>query len=120
VRLTGSLLLAARLVFWLACAAGLYFALTPDLGPELPPGPYDKIEHFIGFYALAVSGLLAFPQSRRRWLFAGLLAFGGAIEILQMIPVLHRDAEWGDLIADAMGIGAALLPTFIRQSRNPA
>ncbi|MBX7247614.1 MAG: hypothetical protein K1X35_01020 [Caulobacteraceae bacterium] len=116
MRIAVPLRIATRAFFWLACAVGLGLALTPNLGPELPPGPYDKIEHFIGFYALAVSGLLAYPDHPRRWLFAGLLTFGGAIEILQMIPALHRDAEWGDLAADAIGVGMALLPTFIRRA----
>jgi hypothetical protein len=116
VILSARLLLSARILFWLACAAGLWFALTPNFGPELPPGPYDKIEHFTGFYALTVAGLLAYPASPRWRLALGLLVFGGAIEVLQMIPALHRDAEWGDLAADAMGIGMALLPTFIRKA----
>lgn len=39
----------------------------------------------------------------------GLAALGSVIEVLQMIPVLHRDAELGDWIADCVASLAVLL-----------
>ena len=38
------------------------------------------------------------------------MAFGGLIELVQMIPVLHRDSQWSDWIADiAAAIGALVV-----------
>jgi hypothetical protein len=42
-----------------------------------------------------------------------ILAFGGAIEILQGLPIIHRDASWLDLLADACGISAAFGPMLV-------
>jgi VanZ family protein len=46
------------------------------------------------------------------WLAPLALAYGGAIEVLQ--PFVGRGAEWGDLLADAAGIGIGLLPGALR------
>ncbi len=111
-------LIAARAVFFLSCAWGLWLALSPHVGPPPPPGPYDRIEHFTGFYVLAVIALVAFPGSARWKIFAGLTAFGGLVEILQAIPALHRDCDVWDWATDMVGIGAVLLPTFLRRRPN--
>jgi VanZ family protein len=54
-----------------------------------------------------------------------LVAYGGAIELLQRwVP--GRSAEWGDLLADAIGVGLgwavgrALRRGFSRRSAHPA
>ncbi len=111
-------LTAARSVFFLSCAWGLWLALSPHVGPPPPPGPYDKIEHFTGFYVLAAMALVAYPASARWKIFVGLAAFGGLVEILQAIPALHRDCDVWDWLTDMAGIGAALLPTFLRRRSN--
>ena len=51
------------------------------------------------------------PRMTRMVSFAvllGLVVLGGAIELLQAIPSVHRDAEWLDWLADC----AAVLVTF--------
>ena len=85
-----SFLTTARTVFFLRCAWGLWLALSPHVGPPPPPGPYDKIEHFTGFYVQAAMALVAFPGSARWKLFVGLTAFGGLVEILQAMPTFLR------------------------------
>jgi len=102
-----------RVAFWLAMAASLWLALAPHVGPELPPGPWDKIEHFFAFYALTLFALLAYRSAPRLWVLAGMVGYGALIEALQAIPALNRNADGWDLLADALGIGAALLPTLI-------
>jgi VanZ family protein len=71
----------------------------------------------MAFTALAFSGYLAFPatQRTRTALLLGLLAYGGLIEVLQLF-VPGRSAEWGDLLADGIGIafGAALAALAVR------
>ena len=99
-----------RAVLALLLVVVSYLALTPfpphgvDLG-------WDKLNHTAAFAALAFAAWLGLPAPRynQRLLLLSLLAYGGAIEILQLwVP--GRSCEWGDLAADAVGItvGACL------------
>ena len=108
-----SKLLAARL--WRAILALLlivvsYLALTtsPQQGMDLG---WDKLNHTAAFVALGFSAWLGFPAPRysKHVVLLSLLAYGGAIEILQLwVP--GRSCEWADLAADVVGItvGACL------------
>src|ERR1044072_5150038 len=86
--------LAIRLLCALAFAAALgltmVMALVP-LPPELPVALSDKTQHAIAFAILAGLGACAWP-SRLVQIAVVLIIIGGLIEILQMIPILHRDA----------------------------
>jgi len=93
-----SLLKAA---FWACAVAVLVLSLAPS-APELPTTGWDKSNHFIGFCALALLGLLAYPQ-RPVLLLACLLLYGGLIEILQSFTT-YRLAEWADWLADGVGV----------------
>jgi VanZ family protein len=106
----------ALLVFLLAVVS--YLALTPKPLEGHESG-LDKVGHFMAFTALAFSGYLGLPTSRgvRTALLFGLLAYGGLIEVLQLwVP--GRSAEWGDLLADGIGIlfgaGLAALMLHVR------
>ena len=77
--------------------------------PMLPGEPSDKVQHIVAFIVLAVLGRLAYPQTRKRVLLFGLMAFGALIEIAQAIPMLHRDADPFDWVADT----AAALTVFV-------
>ena len=90
-----------RLLFWLCGLAVLVLSLAPH-AERLPSTGWDKSNHFLAFATLMVLGLTAYPH-RRVALPAGLLLFGAAIEVLQSFTP-HRYAEWGDLLADAIGI----------------
>lgn len=95
--------------------AGLVFAALIALvcllpGSKLPQvGLSDKIKHGIAFAGLALwfGGVIV-----RRELVAvalAVVAFGGLIEIAQGLMGLGREAEWGDLGADALGAAMGLL-----------
>jgi VanZ family protein len=92
----------ALLVFLLVVVT--YLALTPKPLQGFESG-LDKVAHLLAFTALAFSGYLGFPASRgtRTALPFGLLAYGGLIEVLQLF-VPGRTSEWGDLLADGIGI----------------
>jgi len=81
-----------------------YLALTPK-PPEGFESGLDKVAHLLAFTSLALSGYLGFPASRgiRTAVVFGLLAYGGLIEVLQLF-VPGRSSEWGDLLADGIGI----------------
>jgi VanZ family protein len=76
-------------------------ALTPPQVPT-PTTGWDKANHALAFAVLAVLGLVSYPR-RKVALLAGLLAYGGAIELLQGLTD-YRSAEWLDLAADGVGL----------------
>lgn len=78
-------------------------------GDEAPdPTGWDKANHMLAFVTMAVLGAFAYPRRPLWQLGAALIAFGGVIELTQMIPALHRDAEWGDWLADTIATVAGL------------
>jgi VanZ family protein len=90
-------------------AVVLYLALMPAPPHTLDTG-WDKLNHALAFASLAVCSCFSGSASPRRLLIAGalLVAFGGMIELLQsQIP--GRDAEWGDLLADTIGMVVGML-----------
>ncbi len=89
-----------------------YLALTPMPPKDLTLG-WDKLDHFVAFAAMALSGCFGFRGGRSALLCLtlALIAFGGLIEVVQFF-VPGRSSEWGDLFADAVGIaGGTLLAT---------
>ncbi len=97
-----------RLVFWLALAVTLVMALIPN-PPALPKQATDKVQHMAAFAALTFLAALGFQGLRLRVIFVAMAALGMGIEILQMIPTLHRDAQASDWLADC----AATLVTLL-------
>jgi VanZ family protein len=90
-----------------------WLALSPAPPDGLDTG-WDKLNHAGAFAALTVAAIFALPRSRRSlWLLlAGLLCFGGAIEIAQSFTPT-RSAEWGDLLADAVGMAAGVFAAML-------
>jgi VanZ family protein len=100
-----------------AFAVGLVVVMALALAPPQVPTPttgWDKANHAMAFAMLALLGFAAYPQ--RVWaLSAGLLAYGGMIELLQGLTD-YRTAEWLDWAADSIGIGLALALMLTRPS----
>lgn len=94
-------------VVWAATICWLSLAATPPT----PPGIFgwDKLLHAAAYalLALAVAQYLQIhaADSRRASIYAALLAtaYGGLMEILQLTLQTGRTAEWGDLVANAVG-----------------
>lgn len=80
--------------------------LTPT--PHLPGNGHhlDKLAHMIAFFVLVVPTAALWPRASA-WI--GLLAvlYGGVIEVIQ--PYTGRSAEFGDLLADGIGVGLGIL-----------
>jgi VanZ family protein len=79
--------------------------LTPVAGTAVPGS--DKLHHYLAFLALALP--LSFARPRLAlWIAVGVVAYGGAIELIQ--PLVGRGRELADFLADAAGAvsGAAL------------
>jgi VanZ family protein len=102
-----------RLWRWaLLLLAGLVtvLALVPAPPRQMDLG-WDKLNHVVAFAALALCAVFGWrgsPGAAQLAVLLALLAFGGAIELLQL-QVPNRSGEWTDLGADAIGIGLGAL-----------
>ncbi|HEX3700428.1 MAG TPA: VanZ family protein [Phenylobacterium sp.] len=94
-------------LYALAAAILLYLTLAPS--KALPTvNVWDKAEHAIAWAVLAGVGLMLFPRHAAAVaVFA--LAFGALVEVLQGALPFGRDMDWKDWVADAVGVGAALV-----------
>jgi VanZ family protein len=68
---------------------------------------WDKLNHLTAFASLAAVASLGRVGAWVRIALA-LLAYGALIEVLQSFTGT-RSAEWGDLLADGVGIASGLL-----------
>lgn len=107
-----------RWAFWLCLAAVLTLSLLGQVPEAVPTTGWDKTNHLLGFAALGVLGCLGYAR-HVGWVMAGLMAYGGLIEILQSFTP-NRFAEWGDLLADTLGlaIGWVLAQLILRLGRS--
>lgn len=103
-----------------ATLAVLYLTLVPQ--PLPPPDieiPFaDKLVHGLLFAIIAVVyGIDWVWHHRRRWVtvkesvFISVIStlFGGLIEFLQWAMNVGRSGDWGDFLADGIGVAAILL-----------
>lgn len=105
------LLLAAAAVL---CAVAM---LGPFQGIEKRLISPDKAAHFVAFYGLTLLMFSAFPNRRRLDLVTLAVLAGSGVEILQGLT--GRDAELGDVLADAAGAFAVLAPAWLETARHP-
>ncbi|NQE63232.1 hypothetical protein E1H18_3488 [Caulobacter sp. RHG1] len=105
------------LVFVAATIFTLYAAVAPgdDTAGLIP---WDKAKHFIVFYGLTFLATMALPKSRPWKIGAVLLAFGVAIEIIQGLPIVGRDCDVFDVVADVLGIGFFFGPIIVTRWMN--
>ena len=113
------LLKLARIAFFAALIFTFYSAVIPPR-EALQLVPWDKAEHFIAFYALTGLGVAAYPKRNLLVLAAILSAFGALIEIVQGLPIVHRDRDFWDWVADTIAIAAALAPMLLVWWRRQA
>lgn len=97
-----------RSVFWLSLIVVAVLSLLPvDFLPPQTLNVWDKAQHALAFACLALLGLQPYPT--RPWRLAlWLLAYGGAIEILQSVTG-WRYGDWLDWLADGLGIATGVL-----------
>ena len=68
---------------------------------------WDKAAHFIAFGLILWSFGVLFRRMLRAWAALLAVALGAAVEVVQ--GYIGRDANWGDLLADTLGVATALL-----------
>ena len=104
--------------FWVACLFAFVMAILPQ-PPALPGAPTDKFQHIAAFAVLTVLASLAFQPSRPLTIGLTLASFGAAIELVQMIPALHREASVWDWMADIAATAVTLgIVAMIQRWRN--
>lgn len=97
-----------RSIFWAAACFAFIMAVLPH-PPEVPGHPNDKVQHIAAFATLALLGSFAYPRTPLTKLLLWLSLFGAAIEVVQAIPVLHRDSDVLDWFADTIAVAVVLL-----------
>ena len=97
-----------RVLFWLLLAFTLVMAFLPH-PPHTPFDRFgDKVEHMLAFFTLTFVADLAWRGAPSWKLVLWMAAIGAGIEIIQAIPLLHRDSDIRDLIADMAAVLIAL------------
>jgi VanZ family protein len=107
----------ARRLFFAAAAFAFVMAALPH-PPDIPGNPNDKLQHVAAFATLALLGSFAYPRAAVWRLVVGLSLFGAFIEVVQAIPVLHRDSDIMDWLADTAAVMAVVLILAIVRLRR--
>jgi len=111
----GLLIPLMRLVtacYWVAMCVGTHLPIPSDVVPTNVSDTWLHLGAYFGLGVLMVGSVAAGRQVSRRnliriWILV--VCYGALDELTQMIPVLHRTAEWKDLGADAAGAAAGVL-----------
>jgi VanZ family protein len=99
-----------RLAFWGALLFAYVCAVMPG-GPQV--GDSDKDGHVLAFVTLAFLARLGWSRRRALWIACALILFGIFIELSQATPLVHRDADIWDVVADTGGVAIGLLSGWV-------
>jgi VanZ family protein len=78
---------------------------------------WDKAAHFIAFGLILWSLGVLFRRIPRTGAALLAIALGAAVEVIQ--GFIGRDPEWGDLLADALGVATALAIWLVWRGFRP-
>lgn len=78
---------------------------------------WDKAAHFVAFGLILWSLGVLFRRLPRTWAALLAVAIGAAVEVIQGFT--GRDPSWGDLLADVLGVAAALLVWAVWRGFRP-
>lgn len=99
----------AMVAFWLALIGAFVMAVLPK-PPETPIDQFgDKFAHLVAFATLGSLAMLAYGKAARWRILERLSFFGALIEVAQSIPMLHRDCDVRDWIADTLAVLVAVI-----------
>ena len=97
-----------RPIFWAALLVTLLMANLPS-PPPAPAAVNDKWQHGLAFASLCLLAFAAYPQEKWWKIALGILGYGVLIELSQWAFGVGRQADFWDVVADSIGICAALL-----------
>lgn len=110
--------IAAKVVLIAGAATALTLMLGPFQGLEQVFGLNDKAAHALAFGGLTAVSFLAFPRMRRNDLAIAAILLGASAEVAQLFA--DRSASFGDLAADAAGVGVIFFASHIEAIRREA
>jgi VanZ family protein len=110
--------LLLRAVAIVAVGGLLVLTVGPFQGLESRFGLSDTAAHLAAFYIITLLAFAVAPRSRRTDLALATLGLGVLIELAQ--GVVGRSLSLTDLLADAVGVGAATAPAWVEQLRHLA
>lgn len=97
-----------RPIFWAALLVTLLMANLPS-PPPAPAAVNDKWQHGLAFALLCLFAFAAYPREKWWKIALGMLVYGVLIELSQWAFGVGRQADFWDVVADSIGICAALL-----------
>jgi VanZ family protein len=104
----------------LTAVAILLVCLTLMIGPfggvEAGTHVWDKAAHFVVFGLFLWCFGVLFRRLPRLWCAVLAIGLGAAVEVVQ--GQVGRDASWGDLLADSLGVAVALGRTAFQISNT--
>lgn len=107
-----------RVIFAVILVGTFVAAILPNAqAPDFGDG--DKINHIAAFITLSVAAAWAWPRTDLWRIGLWLSALGGLIELVQAIPFIARDAEWGDWFADTVAATIALTVVWVLRRLFP-
>ena len=104
-----------RGAFWAAALFAFVMAVLPQ-PLELPAS--DKVQHMVAFFTITALGCAGYRGLSRIKLTLAMVAFGGVIELVQLVPVLHRSSQWSDWLADILAVLLALAVAHLVENRR--
>lgn len=105
---------AMNILFWLSVAFTLLMATLPA-PPTIPGELGDKLHHLLAFAILTSLAVIAFRTASLTLIALCLAGFGALIELLQMLPIIGRDGEVSDWLADCAAILSVLFMVQLKQ-----
>lgn len=96
----------------------VFYCLVPSADVPNLVGS-DKLKHFVAFGALAFWFGSIVVRANVPWVAVGVVSLGALVEIVQAAMALGRSAEWGDLLADALGVAVAMAVVLTPLGRWP-
>jgi len=102
----------ARAAFFAALTFTFYSAVIPP-SQAIHLTPWDKATHFLAFYGLTGLAVAAFPKRNVLLIGVALSLFGALIEFVQGLPMVNRDRDFWDWVADTAAITSALAPMLL-------
>ncbi len=109
----------ARAVLVAGALTAAVLMLGPWPGLEQVFGLSDKAAHALAFGGLVAIAFVAFPRMRRNDLALAAVFLGASVELAQLFTA-DRSSSFGDLFADAVGVGVVHLASHIEALRSQA
>ncbi len=106
-----------RILFWTALVFASTLAWLPK-PPEALDGIGDKYQHMLAFGTLTVLACASYPQASLMRIGERLAFVGAFIEIVQSVPMLHRNCSMMDWIVEAIVIVAVLGVVWVVRRRR--